>query len=106
MDNSEISRRLAIDVMGWEEKYGYDGTKAWYKRTGAISNYVMPVSDWNPFRNIEQAFMVRDKIVEDYPDIRQIFADHLDRTVLGRTILHFTAKDICLAALEAIGGRR
>ena len=99
MNSKEISKRLA-EVMKWYKKIIAPNLEWWVDKD---FKHVMPVSDWNPAENIAQAFIVRDKIVFDYPKIRQIFADHLDRIAWGRTILHFTAKDICLAALEAVG---
>lgn len=61
--NNKLNTLMAEKVMGWEsrkaDKYHNDD---WYIDRGKTHYIEMPISDWNPTKDMNQAMMCADKL--------------------------------------------
>jgi len=102
MDDAALDQLAAEKIMGykrtvgWADQYNIEG---WYHPSRPKE--IILHRSWHPTApgSEAQAFMVRDEIVKNHLEARQIFAGILD----SLTVLHSTGRDIVIAALKAVG---
>lgn len=99
----EINRRMAVDIMGWQQWDKYNYWMVQYNGGWTPTPYLL--KNWNPVEKIEHAWQVAERLQARYGCVEVTLGGEWAKasSEAGECVADTAPLAICLAALKAYG---